>query len=160
MYKHSDESDKIATMSQKVHSKKDKQKFIEIFRNKNGHITKSCKAYGIHRSTYYEWIEEDWFKAEIDAVMEEEIDKAEAMAKILRDGIPEYQKDENGEIERDENGEPIISGWIEKPDAQMIKHFLETKGKKRGYGKQIGVDLNIHELPKNVSIGLKIHKKK
>lgn len=147
-------------MSKKVHSKADKKKFIEIFTNKNGHISKACAAYGINRSTYYDWMKEEWFSDEIEAVMEAEIDRAEELAKILREGIPEYKMTDDGEIEKDEQGEPIVTGWVEKPDAQMIKHFLETKGKKRGYGKQLGIDLNVNKLPENVSIGLTVHKKK
>lgn len=143
----------------KEYTKQDKEEFIDIYRKKNGHISKSCASFGINRSTYYAWMEEEWFKEEIEAADEEEIDRAEEMSRVLRNGIPEYKTNEEGEIEKDEYGDPIIIGWIEKPDAQMIKHFLETKGKKRGYGKQIGIDLSMRELPKNVSIGLKIHKR-
>ena len=53
-------------MAQKVHSKEDKKKFIEIFRKKNGHITKACTAYNINRSTYYDWMKEEWFADEIE----------------------------------------------------------------------------------------------
>ncbi len=144
-----------------AYSKKEKEQFIEIFRNKNGNITKACAAFNnLDRTTYYEWIKDEWFKNKIDAILEEEIDRAEEMAKILREGIPEYKLDEAGEIVKGEDGEPIVIGWVEKPDARMIKHFLETKGKKRGYGKQIGVDLNVVKMLENVSIGLTVHKKK
>lgn len=147
-------------MTKKKKLTKKQETFIEIYQKKNGHISKACAAAKIHRSTYYEWMKDDLFKDEIEAIDEAELDRAEELARILREGIPEYETDDEGKLVKDAEGEAIIIGWIEKPDSKMIKHYLETKGKKRGYGKQIGVDLNLKEMPKNVSIGLTVHKKK
>jgi len=53
--------------------------------------------------------------------LEKELDKAEENLKLLRNGIPL----------RDQNDE--IVGWMEKPDRAANEFFLKTKGRHRGY---------------------------
>lgn len=143
----------------KKKTKKDKEKFIEVLRAKDGHIGKACKAAGIGRRTYYDWLEEEWFRAAIREMEEEELDDAEELARMHRKGVPEYLRDAEGKIVRDANGKPILVGWIVKPDPKMIKHYLETKGKDRGYGKQQQIDVNLLSMPESASLGLKVNKR-
>lgn len=146
--------------SQKQHDKASKKAFLEVLRNNDGHISKACKSFNIDRGTYYVWMKEEWFAEMEQQIREEDIDNAETMARILRNGIPQYKMDENGNMVLDESQNPIQIGWNAKPDGKMIRHYLDTQGKKRGYGKAQDINLNIHKMPEDVKIGLKIHKKK
>ena len=50
---------------------KNKKKFLEIFKEKLGNISISCRAYGIDRQTYYNWYNSDAnFRSAADAVKE------------------------------------------------------------------------------------------
>lgn len=83
-----------------------KQKFVELFFTKVGNISELCKSVGIHRSTYYVWMQEDEkFKAKIEAEMEGLIDFAES--KLFN-------------LMNDKNVTAII-------------FFLKTRAKSRGY---------------------------
>ena len=83
-----------------------KRKFIELFFTKTGNISELCKAVGIARCTYYDWIEKDEdFKNRILAEQEGLIDFAES--KLLQ--------------------------LINEKNPTAIIFFLKTKGKHRGY---------------------------
>lgn len=54
---------------------KSKKKFLEIFKEKLGNISVSCRAYGINRQTFYNWYATDPdFKAAADDVKEVRMD--------------------------------------------------------------------------------------
>lgn len=54
---------------------KSKKKFLEIFKEKLGNISVSCRAYGINRQTFYNWYANDPdFKAAADDVKEVRMD--------------------------------------------------------------------------------------
>lgn len=80
--------------------------FVEAMHNNLGNVTASCKAIGISRRTYYNWIEDDpEFKEDIDAVAEELLDMAEN----------------------------TLLSKIESGDTTSTIFYLKTKGKKRNY---------------------------
>jgi len=108
-----------------AYSKKQKRKFLEILRSKNFNISKACKDFnGMSRNTYNLWLREEWFKKEIDDMLEDEIDESEEMHRILRKGIPKVENKK-------------LVGWEQLPDRKAIEFFLSTKGKERGYVKRI-----------------------
>lgn len=110
-----------------------KREFLAVLQQFGNHIANACKAYGINRSTYYGWLEQDeWFKSEIDQINEAEIDDAEQMHRYLRQGIPQIVKVTNPDgtvIER-------MIGWEEKPDRYALEFYLSRKGKTRGWGEK------------------------
>ena len=108
-----------------AYSKKQKQKFLEVLRSKNFNVSKACKDFkGMSRNTYNLWLQEEWFKKEIDDMLEEEIDESEEVHRILRKGIPKVENKR-------------LVGWEQKPDRKAIEFFLSTKAKERGYVKRI-----------------------
>ena len=108
-----------------AHSKKQKLQFLEILRLKNFNVSKACKDFkGISRNTYHLWLQDEWFKKEIDDMLEEEIDESEEVHRILRKGIPKVENKR-------------LVGWEQKPDRKAIEFFLSTKAKERGYVKRI-----------------------
>lgn len=136
--------------------------FLTILKNKNGHVSKACEAFGINRKTFYEWRKLGWFKKELDAMYEAEKDDAEEMLRLYRTGVPEYKRKKNGDLVLGDDGKAIVIGWIIKPDPRSIRFYLERKAADRGYGKkqEQNINLNVTDMPKNVKIGLKVHKKK
>ena len=64
--------DRNKALSTKVRRKATKDKLkvaVNLWQNTQGHITKVCKALGIHRSTFYRWIDRypDFSQALLDA---------------------------------------------------------------------------------------------
>jgi len=91
---------------------KTKLKKIQFIKNYKSelNISTSCRAIGVSRQTFYEWISKDKkFKREINEIEESIIDNVES--KLM---------------------EKIESG-----DLGAIIFFLKTKGKKRGYTERI-----------------------
>jgi|TARA_R110000796_G_scaffold50587_2_gene119470 hypothetical protein len=83
-----------------------KDNLIAALEKSMGVVTTACKNVGIHRSTFYEYYKnDDLFKQEIDDINNVALDYVES--KMFKQ--------------------------IEKGNTQLIKFYLATKGKKRGY---------------------------
>ena len=83
-----------------------KQEFLAALDNHGGNITAACMATGIKsRQTVYNWMKDEDFKSQVDAINEASIDYVESklMTAIQQDNIT------------------------------AIIFYLKTKGKKRGY---------------------------
>ena len=85
---------------------KKKVEFLEVYSQKANNIHLTCKALGIERATFYNWLKEDnSFKEKITALEEGDIDSAETALK-----------------------RQILDG-----NTTAIIFYLKTKGKNRGY---------------------------
>ena len=83
-----------------------KKSLINALEKAMGVVTTACKNVGIHRSTFYEYYNNDEeFRNEINDVSNIALDYVES--KMFKQ--------------------------IEKGNTQLIKFYLATKGKKRGY---------------------------
>ncbi len=85
---------------------KKKAAFLEAYESKANNVSLACKAVGIVRQTYYNWLQEDeQFKNSVQEMDEAMLDFAEtALFKQIKDG-----------------------------NTISLIFFLKTKGKKRGY---------------------------
>jgi len=114
-----------------------KREFLVVLQQFGNHISNACKSFGIERTTYYKWLENDpWFKSEIDQINEAELDDAEQMHRYLRQGIPQIVKEtapDGTVIER-------MIGWEEKPDRYALEFYLSRKGKTRGWGEKMMIN--------------------
>ena len=83
-----------------------KKAFIDALEKSLGVVTIACRTIGIHRSTFYDWINNDpQFKSMVDDINEITLDFAESeLHKQIRDG-----------------------------STAATIFYLKTKGKKRGY---------------------------
>ncbi len=98
--------------SKKKRSKTDlnKTNFLELFFKHTGNISHICKTIGIHRTTYYQWLEKDKkFKELIDAELEGLIDFAESK----------------------------LFNLIDDKNVAAVIFFLKTKAKNRGYVERV-----------------------
>lgn len=66
-------------------------------------------------------------------------DECLGQARILALGLP---KVENGKL----------VGWIEKPDGQMLRYFLQTLGKDEGFGTSVDITSGGEALPQVINL--------
>lgn len=100
----------------------ERQQFISIFRSNATDVSRACKAFGIARKTFYEWLKNDEaFAAMVEEEREAMKDFGESQLLTLMKGIPKL----------DANGKQI--GWISRPDTACVIFFNKTKNKDRGY---------------------------
>jgi hypothetical protein len=85
---------------------KKKEEFLEAYESKANNVSLACKAVGISRQTYYNWLTDDpAFSSEVKNIDEAMLDYAEtALYKQIKDG-----------------------------NTTSLIFYLKTKGKKRGY---------------------------
>ena len=98
-----------------------KKIMLECLRSTLGLVTQALKkAKGkVVRSTFYEWLKDDAeFKTEVEAIQEQVIDFVESCA---------YMQ-------------------IKKGDSALIKFFLTSKAKKRGYAERTETDIRITKV--------------
>jgi hypothetical protein len=98
-----------------------KKALIEALTANLGNATKACAAVGIARKTYYEYLKEDDFKAEVESIEDSNLDFAESKLRELINGVTLATEGE----------EPII--YKTAPNVTATIFYLKTKGKKRGY---------------------------
>ncbi len=80
------------------HPKK-KKLLLEALEKTLGNIKASCKAAGIHRSTYYEWMDKDPDLANaVKHIGDDAIDHVESKLHELIDGVEGESSDRNGEL--------------------------------------------------------------
>ena len=122
-------------MRTRIMKKPDIEKFREVLRKTGGHLTKTAEAFHVTRSTVYAWTNEDpAFKQAVKDVRGALVDECLISARVLALGIP--QKDENGNF----------TGWLERPDSNMIRYLLATLGKDEGLGESLDITSNGQDI--------------
>lgn len=107
-----------------------KELIIQLLPKKNYHIGKVLKVVGISRMTFKRWRDDDVeFNERIEEVFQYDVDDSEEKLKLLRSGIPEFDK---------ETGKFI--GWKEKPHFGALVFHLKAKAKDRGYGDSLEIN--------------------
>jgi len=92
-----------------------KKALIKVMEKTFGNISQSCNELHIGRLTYYRWLEDPDFKAEIDSIDFEETKIDYVESKLLKN--------------------------ISKEKEASIIFFMKTKGKKRGYQEHMDVSI-------------------
>lgn len=91
-----------------------KKEFLEALKRCAGNVSEATKQVPIHRSTHYDWIEQDpEYAAAVDAIKESLIDRAESALQTL----------------------------ISEGNVPAVLFFLKTQGKKRGYVERTETDV-------------------
>lgn len=100
-----------------------KKAMIEALEKSLGIVTTACKTVGIHRSTHYEWYNNDEaYKDEVDSVQDVTLDFAESqLHKQIKDGNTGatifYLKTKGKK-----------RGFIEKNEIEIIKEQIDLSG--------------------------------
>lgn len=109
-------------------TEKNKELFLENLPKYNGHIGKTCAAVGISRGIFYVWESNDIkFKEKYLDYCESKVDDGEETVKRMSEGIPDFDKDGNW------------IGWKVKPNATILKLYMQSKAKHRGFGQSIEI---------------------
>lgn len=109
--------------------------FREVLHKTGGNITKAAAAFGVNRGTLYNWMKEN--EAFMQALKDERgalVDECIVSARILALGIPE----------RDDKGN--FTGWLERPDGNMLRYLLSTLGKEEGFIESMDITTNGKEI--------------
>lgn len=130
-----------------------KKNFLEALEKSLGVITTACSMIGLHRSVFYQWMNDDpEFRAKVESIDEIALDYVESKLFNLIDGAETLQ--------------PVKGmGFVKVKDAPNVTaviFYLKTKGKNRGYSEKHILDvtntvrpdlshLSVDELQKLIS---------
>ena len=97
------------------------KKFLKAYNACGGNVSVACQKADIKsRTTYYRWMENDEFKAAVEAVNESYIDLAETQLRMA----------------------------VSRGDMQAVFFILKTKGKSRGYVERVEQEVSVNPFQK------------
>lgn len=116
-----------------MHKKPSKEIIVTVLEKKHGNLAESARAIGVSRSALAKWISKDRALSQaLEDIREGMIDFTESQMMLLIRGIPKFGKKPDGTQE--------LVGYLERPDSQLIKFNLSTRGRHRGYGEHLGIE--------------------
>ena len=126
------------------------EEFRKFVRAKMGNLTQVANTLHVSRAAVSRWVSED---AEFKEIVADErmqlFDESLQTARVVALGIPAYETvlDPDGNPVLDKDGKEVkrMSGWIERPDSQMLRYFMSTLGRREGFGE----DIDLTETVKN-----------
>lgn len=114
--------------------------FRDVMEEAHGNMSDAAKILQVTRQTIYNWCNgEPEFKEIVQEHRKRLFDECLGQARILALGLP---KVENGKL----------VGWIEKPDGQMLRYFLQTLGKDEGFGTSVDITSGGEALPQVINL--------
>lgn len=114
--------------------------FRDVMATARGNMTDAANLLQVTRQTVYNWCNNDPdFKDAVQEHRKRLFDECLGQARILALGLP---KVENGKL----------VGWIEKPDGQMLRYFLQTLGKDEGFGTSVDITSGGEALPQVINL--------
>lgn len=114
--------------------------FRDVMETAHGNMSDAAKIFHVTRQTIYNWCNgEPEFKEIVQEHRKRLFDECLGQARILALGLP---KVENGKL----------VGWIEKPDGQMLRYFLQTLGKDEGFGTSVDITSGGEALPQVINL--------
>lgn len=115
--------------------------FRELMRKSGGNLTNAARLINVTRQTVWGWTKSD---PEFQEVLTDErkrvFDKCLDVAYAVAMGVPKIDR-QTGTME----------GWIEKPDANMLRYLLSTLGRDEGFGERTSINLE-NPLPTSINI--------
>lgn len=108
------------------------EEFQELLRKSGGNLTKAGQLIGVTRQTVWGWTKKDpRFEEALKCERKRIFDKCLEVAYAVAMGIPKIN-------ERTMQ----MEGWVEKPDANMLRYLLSTLGRDEGFGEKHDVQLD------------------
>lgn len=106
------------------------EKFTEVMTKAGGNVSAVAKAFGVNRSTVYEWMQDPEYKQVLDDARGSFFDEVLTTSRVVARGIPDIQ-----------NGRQV--GWITPPDSGMLRYLLGTLGRLEGFGETIEIKADV-----------------
>lgn len=121
---------------------KNRKKLLVAYELSGLNINTACKAANVPRSSWYNWMNNDWvFAMQVEILQEGILDMAKSKLLEKINGIYKYELDEAGNFVYDEKGKKKRTDEYQVlPSLAAIIFMLERKGKKLGYGRPAGKD--------------------
>ena len=114
--------------------------FREVMSTAHGNISEAASLLRVSRQAVHKWVKEDpEFKEAVDEHRKRLFDECLGQARILALGLPKIKDGK-------------LVGWIEKPDGQMLRFFLQTLGRDEGFGNSVDITSNGEALPKFINL--------
>lgn len=114
--------------------------FREVMATAHGNISDAANLLRVSRQAVHKWVREDpEFKDAVDEHRKRLFDECLGQARILALGLPKIKDGK-------------LVGWIEKPDGQMLRFFLQTLGRDEGFGNSVDITSNGEALPKVINL--------
>lgn len=114
--------------------------FREVMSTAHGNISDAANLLRVSRQAVHRWVKEDpEFKEAVDEHRKRLFDECLGQARILALGLPKIKDGK-------------LVGWIEKPDGQMLRFFLQTLGRDEGFGNSVDITSNGEALPKVINL--------
>lgn len=118
-----------------------KEEFEELMRKSGGNLTKAARLMGMTRQAVWGWTKKN---PEFAEILKDErmrvFDKCLEVAYAVAMGIP-----------RVDSRTQQITGWVEKPDGNMLRYLLSTLGREEGFGERQDIHLD-NALPTTINI--------
>ena len=111
------------------------KRFTEAAEKGRGNVSKIADLFGVSRVQVYKWINNDpAFKEVIEDYRGRLLDNCLRTANVVAMGIPKLDTKNQ------------IIGWIERPDANMLKFLITKYGKNEGFGDSMDITSNGKEI--------------
>ena len=110
------------------------KKFREVVAACKGFRGEVAKALNVNRLTVNNWCKDDpEFQSCFAEFNGKLLDECLKSARQLAIGIPKTKK---------ENGKQVLTGWVEKPDGQMLRYLIGKLGKDEGFAESLDITSN------------------
>lgn len=107
-----------------------------------GNLTNTAKLLGVDRVTLWRWAKDDpEYKDAISNSRKGKLDQFITTAELLALGIPDIDPETKK-----------VVGWVEKPDAGMLKFFMSTLGRDEGFGDNLDLTTNGKDINSVVQV--------
>jgi hypothetical protein len=125
-------------MNTEPYKKPDLEVFRQVVFDLGGNLTLVSRRFGVSRTTIWNWMKAD---PEFNQVVKDErgrlYDDCVATARLVAMGIRAFEDvtDDNGNPVFDKDGKRAkkFAGWIERPDANMLRYFMGSLGAREGF---------------------------
>ena len=118
-------------MNNKPYKRPELEKFREVVRAKGGNLTKVAEVFRVTRGTVRNWtVNDPDFR---DVVVDERasmFDDCLHTARVVALGIPSYVEEEYVDEDGNVRKRRRMDGWLERPDANMLRYLLSSLGRK------------------------------
>lgn len=116
------------------------KKFTDAVQKAGGNLTKVAEFFKTSRQQVYRWIKaDDSFKGVVLDARMRLFDECLGTARIVALGVPDIVDGK-------------MTGWLERPDSNMLRYLIGTLGRNEGFGESIDITSKGDKITPTISI--------